>query len=219
MISVIVPAYNAERYLGEALASLGDVDEIVVVDDASSDGTAAIASSFVNVRLVTRADQHQRGIAAARNRGLAEARGDILAFIDADDRWAPGKLALQRPVLDANPDALVLGMVEEFVSPELDEAQRARLVPKPGRLAGYLAGALLVRRATFDRVGPFDESLAVGETVAWFAKAKALGIPSLVLEPLVLERRLHGANYTLTKTAVRADYVALAKAMLERKRR
>ncbi|MFO0745543.1 MAG: glycosyltransferase family A protein [Myxococcota bacterium] len=225
-ISVIIPAKDAERYLGAAIASIvaqapsdgAAVAEIIVVDDGSSDATAAVArAASPLVHVVT---QPASGIGAARNAGVRASDGDWLAFLDADDLWEPDKLALQVTALAAAPDSIVLGQVEEFTSPELGDAEKARLLPKPGRLPGWLAGAMLLARSTFEAVGPFDAGLAVGETIAWFAAARARATPTVVLDALVLRRRLHGANYTLTQREVRAaDYVALAKQMLDRKRR
>lgn len=221
-LSVIIPAWNPGAYLAEAIASvnaqLGPLaaSEIVVVDDGSTDGAPEAAASLPRVTLVRQA---QAGIAAARNRGLAHATGELIAFLDADDLWTPSRLAVQAPLLAAHPDAIVLGLVEEFTSPELTDAQAAELAPKPGRLEGWLAGAMLVRRATFDRVGPFDPTLPTGETVAWFARAKALGVPVHVAPELVLRRRLHAHNFTRRQAASRSDYVMLARRLLEARRR
>jgi glycosyltransferase involved in cell wall biosynthesis len=93
-ISVVIPAYNASAYLREALESaLGQTVALIVVDDGSTDDSAEIAASFgVPVRVIR---QKSSGEAAARNRGIEDARGHWLAFLDADDVWEPNKLALQ----------------------------------------------------------------------------------------------------------------------------
>ncbi|MBL8785493.1 MAG: glycosyltransferase [Deltaproteobacteria bacterium] len=235
-LSVVIPAWNAERYLAEAIASVrAEIDPateltLIVVDDGSDDATAQIASSL-GAKVLSGPRQ---GIAAARNRGLAAVETAHLAFIDADDLWVPDRLAVQRAALATFPDArgLVLGHVEEFVSPELSAADRARLRPKPGRLPGWLMGALLTTREVFAAVGPFDPSLALGETIDWFHRAATLHIPHVVLHELVLRRRLHGDNATLRGAPTAdasgaaakpsappgADYVALAKRLLDRKR-
>ncbi|MCA9518521.1 MAG: glycosyltransferase family 2 protein [Myxococcales bacterium] len=222
-VSVVIPAWNAARYLGEAISSVlvqgRVVAEIIVVDDGSDDDTAAVALAAAPNRVKVVRAEHG-GIAATRNRGVAEASGELIAFLDADDLWTPRKLALQLAALDAEPRALVLGQAEEFVSPELGAAARARLAPKPGRMPAMVAGGLLCRREVFDTVGPFDASRAVGEAIDWFARARGLGLREVVLDELVLRRRIHGANFTLTHAAdAKRDYLALAKAMLDRKRR
>src|SRR6202044_3645761 len=96
LISVIVPVYNRERYLGAALDSIFAQDyrpvEIVVVDDGSTDGSASIAQSYPNVRYIY---QHNQGPVVARNNGLANCTGDLISFLDADDHWPPNKLRMQ----------------------------------------------------------------------------------------------------------------------------
>lgn len=221
-LSVIVPAYNAERYLADAVYSVYNAVaragrviecEIVVVDDGSQDGTATLAGTL-GARLVSQANA---GVAAARNRGVRESSGELVAFLDADDLWTEDRLSLQLAVLDAEPDALVLGLVEEFVSPDVAPERAATLRIKPGHQPGLLAGAMLCRRATFDRVGPFDTSFRMGELIEWFQRVRALGIVERMPQALVLRRRLHGDNMTLGADA-RKDYVALARALIARKR-
>src|SRR6185503_2024667 len=105
-VSAVIPAYQAAAFLADAvesvLAQTEPVGEIVVVDDGSTDGTAAVAASFGDrVRYVR---QENQGVAAARNRGVAEARGRLVAFLDADDTWEPEKTARQLAHLRAHPD-------------------------------------------------------------------------------------------------------------------
>src|SRR5690242_17155890 len=101
LVSAIIPAHNCERFLADAIDSaLGQTYaevECVVVDDGSTDGTADVASAYGNrVRLIR---QEQRGVSAARNRGAAEAKGNLLAFLDADDRWLPERVERQLQAL------------------------------------------------------------------------------------------------------------------------
>jgi len=95
-VSVIIPAYNAEAFLARAIRSVEAQTfrdfEILVIDDGSTDGTADVARGFSSVRYVLGS---HGGEAAARNRGLEEARSELVAFVDADDEWLPEKLARQ----------------------------------------------------------------------------------------------------------------------------
>jgi glycosyltransferase involved in cell wall biosynthesis len=103
-VSVIIPAYNAASFIEEAVSSVLAQDfrdfELIVVDDGSTDGTGKILESFSDARLrVIR--QENGGLASARNAGMAIARGEIISFLDADDRWLPSKLSSDLAILDA----------------------------------------------------------------------------------------------------------------------
>src|SRR5262245_10450327 len=158
-ISVVIAVYNGEAMIGDAVASVLAQTlppaEVIVVDDGSSDGTPAvvdrIAAGEPRVRRL-RQDPNQ-GQAAALNRGVAEARGAYLAFLDADDVWRPDKLARQAALLDARPELeVVYGLTMQ---------RRIHPAPRPGAEAptaasdvpavpAYLPGAMLIRRAAFD---------------------------------------------------------------------
>ncbi len=122
-LAVVIPAWNAERYLAEAIESvLGQtvpVDTILVVDDGSTDDTAAVARRYPEVRLVQQANA---GAGAARNRGVAATDEALLAFLDADDVWLPHKLERQLPHVEERGFGAVFGLVQNFVSPDVADA-------------------------------------------------------------------------------------------------
>ncbi len=219
---VVVPAYNAARFIGEALESvLGQSvppDSVIVVDDGSTDDTARIAATFGSRVAVVHAPH--RGIAATRNAGAARCDCELLAFIDADDRWMPDKLERQRAALDAGSGAgFVICHMRAFASPELPESERvALLAQQPVPFAGWTASALLVRRSAFLAVGDFAEDLAVGETIDWFNRARHLGVIGRTLPDVLVERRLHRNNSTRVQRRDRRDYLAMAKRHLDRTR-
>lgn len=217
---MVIPAYDAARYLGEAIESVlfqGPRLEVLVVDDGSRDATATVAEAFgPPVRCLRQANA---GIGAARNRGARAARGEALAFLDADDLWPPGKLVRQLELLGRPGVELVLGQCEQFVSPELPPEVAARLRCPPGTLPAFLAGGLLLRRRVFERVGPFDEDLRAGEFVEWFGRARALGLEVVVPPDLVLRRRLHETNHGVAQREVYAgEYLRLVRDHLRRRR-
>jgi glycosyltransferase involved in cell wall biosynthesis len=153
MISVVIPVFNGAAYIGQAIQSALDQSlppaEILVVDDGSSDSTAEVVRRYpAPVRYIP---QPHSGSACARNLGIREARGDLLALLDADDEWLPEKLALQSAALREDPGLdLVFSQMVEFRSPELPREQVARLAcdetPQrsalPSCLLGRTGGAL-----------------------------------------------------------------------------
>jgi glycosyltransferase involved in cell wall biosynthesis len=221
LVSVMIGAYNAAPYLGEAIESVLGQDyeplELIVVDDGSTDGTADVARSFTQAKLI---QQENGGNGAARNRAVENASGKLYAFLDADDRFTPGKLSLQKAALDADPGLdMVFGHVREFFSPELDEETRAGLrPPAPEAMPWTAPNLMLVRRESFERVGPFTTAVRVGVTVDWFARAQEAGLRHTILPEVVLERRLHTQNNGLRESASRSQYLEVIRQAMERRR-
>ena len=221
LISVIIGAYNAERYLGEAidsvLAQTHRPLELIVVDDGSIDATADVAEAYGEpVRCIR---QENGGMAAARNRAVPEARGSYLSFLDADDRFPPEKLQRQLEAFDADPELdVVYGHVTEFLSPDLDEAALA-LLREPVHDAPWpTPNLMLVRRESFLRVGLFSTDLKVGIGVDWHARSNELGLRSAVPPVVVLERRLHAGNNGIRQRDSKPQYLHVLKAALDRRR-
>ncbi len=219
-VSVVIPVYNGETYLSEAVQSVLDQGysplEVIVVDDGSTDGSAAVVSQFgPAVRYLW---QEQQGTGAARNHGVDAAHGEFLAFLDADDLWTPGKLSDQLAALETDPtlDA-VFGNIEQFLQPGLDPTIAARFEYHQA-MAGYSAGTMLIRTAVFRRLGGFTPGLRLGEFIDWYARAQELGLTDLVLPQVVLRRRIHGRNTTLMTVDQHIAYVGVAKAALDRRR-
>jgi glycosyltransferase involved in cell wall biosynthesis len=219
LVSVIIPVYNCERYLADALESvLGQRHrpiELIVVDDGSIDGSADVARKYAD--RIRYCYQANRGIGAARNTGVDLATGTYLAFVDADDLWTEDKLERQMEALEACESLdIVFGHVQQFVSPELPDALRRRLRCPSDKMPGRLPGAMLARRDAFFRVGYF--SLAIGEAVDWTLRARDRGLKSTVLPDVVLKRRLHATNSALLHRDTQREYVRYLKAALDRRR-
>lgn len=222
LISVLIGVFNAAPYLREAIDSAFAQTyrplEVVVVDDGSTDASAAIAQSYgAKVRY---AYQENAGDGAARNAAVALARGRLFAFMDADDRSLPTRLELQARALaaDASLDA-VFGHVREFVSPELTRSERAGIRPPAAEPAGWVSPTvMLIRREAFARVGPFSETLRLGSTVDWCARAVDLGLKTTMLPEVLMERRLHTTNLGLRHQDSRHQYIDIVKAALSRRR-
>jgi glycosyltransferase involved in cell wall biosynthesis len=221
LITVVIGAYNAERYLGEAIESVLAQTyrnlELIVVDDGSTDRTGEIAASYGDpVRCIR---QENGGMAASRNRAIPEARGDYLAFLDADDRFPPEKLEQQLAAFEADAELdVVYGHVTEFLSPDLDEDARALLRAPEHDVPWPTPNLMLVKRESFLRVGLFSTDLKVGIGVDWHARANELGLRSATPPILALERRLHAENNGIRRRESKPQYLHVLKAALDRRR-
>ena len=192
-VSVVIPAYNRAATLPRALASVRAQDfadlEILVVDDGSTDDTDAVLRAFGEPRLRVFRHEVNRGEAAARTTGVAESRGALLAWLDSDDEWLPGKLAAQVALLGARPelDAACTGFFAHesgdpagrLVVPDVPESPEAwRRTLLMGCDVGF-GTTVVVRRAAALAVGPFDEAMIRHTDWDWllrFSRGHALGL-------------------------------------------
>lgn len=220
-VSVVIPAFNAEDYLAAAIESVLAQTfcplEIIVVDDGSTDRTAKIAEQF-SLPVICHCQPH-RGIAATRNFGISAARGNWLAFLDADDLWTREKL--ERQLAAAEKDGaleIIFGSVRQFVSPELSREDQLKLFVPSETSAAPHVGTMLVRRAGFERAGWFDDTLKVAEFVEWFARAQDAGVRMTTLPEIVLKRRRHLTNTTLRQKDSLTDMTFAMKRILDRRR-
>lgn len=230
LASIVIPAYNAERFLGEAIESALAQDysplETIVVDDGSSDGTAAVARSYPGVQLII---QENAGPAAARNRGFAASRGEFVAFHDADDTLPPQKLSVQIGEMLADPVVgCVLAEQELLIEEgaELPFWAEGSKVPtvmpaKPEELADepdVHPMTMVVRREVFERIGGFDEEMRAAEDFDWMLRAAEQGIEIRRLSRVLLRRRVHQSSITQDAAAGRAGHFLALKKRIERHR-
>lgn len=220
-ISVIIPVYNGERYLGDAIASVlaqtVPVHEIIVVDDGSTDGSLSVAERFgASVRCHRQANA---GAGAARNGGVALAGGEFLAFLDADDLWTPDKLRRQLAAFADDPEQeMVFGHLQQFHSPELTAEERRGCAIRVAVMPGYHAGSMLIKTAAFHRVGLYNPNLRIGEFIDWHARAMDVPLKSHLLPEIVVKRRLHQSNLGVVARDQRSGYLHALKASLDRRR-
>lgn len=220
-VSVIIPIFNGEKYLAaaieSALAQTHRPLEIIVVDDGSIDASRKIADRFpAPVRSIF---QPHQGPGVARNHGIQLAGGSFCAFLDADDLWIEDKLARQMHIFQINRSIdMVFGQIEQFHSPELSQDVKAKIKGHGEVLAGLAPGAVLIKRESFFRAGPFKTHWRVGEFIDWYLKAIEQGLKSHMIPEIVTKRRLHGGNMTMRDRTAMLDYVRIVKASLDRRR-
>lgn len=216
-ISVIIPAYNASPFLSEAIISVLSQEcqpgEVIVIDDGSVDDTAAIAMSFEpQIRLLS---QLNAGPGAARNLGVRNAHGKMIAFLDADDLWMPNKLKLQLAAFNANPSlSMVFGRVEIISDSKIDDMMRH----ESAVYEGLHAGSMLITRDAFLDAGYFNMKLYIGDFLDWYARAIDKKLTSLMLPEIVMRRRLHEHNLTRREESQsRAAYLNVLRTTLYRR--
>jgi glycosyltransferase involved in cell wall biosynthesis len=192
-VSVILPVWNMARFLFDAVASIPEVHEIIIVTAESNDATIEVAHEIAAARREVRVlTDPKKGPATARNVGLREATGDVIAFNDADDIWPRDKLALQLERLDHEPSVdVVAGLVTYF-----EELDRDTLAPTVSSRVETTfvqhVASMLFRRSVFDRIGLFDESLMYGEDGDLIMRMLEAKIPFVILNTPTLYYRRHG---------------------------
>jgi glycosyltransferase involved in cell wall biosynthesis len=218
LVSVMVPVFNCERFIAQALDSIFDQDydalDVIVVDDGSTDGSAAIASSYpVNLLRIAHG-----GIARARNAAVAAAKGELVAFLDADDIWTAGSLRrrvdymVERPALDA-----LFALADLFIEPGTPRPSWFLSAWEEDPQHSMLTG-VMVRRHVFDRVGPFDPAYEIGEDTDWFARLKDAQVTYERLDEIVVRYRRHDSNTTNRRDIVGPNLLRIMKASIDRQR-
>jgi glycosyltransferase involved in cell wall biosynthesis len=219
-VGVVMPVRNGARTLAAAIRSVSNQcpapADIVVIDAGSEDGSGTLAATFAGVRVIA---QDGKGLAAARNQGLCAVSGEVIAFCDSDDRWTADALAARLNHLAAEPSCgAVIGHAENvlFDGGTATAQQASRL----GRVApGYTPGALMARRATFEAVGPFDETLTIGSDSDWFVRLAQSNVRLDVLPALVLQKGMRASSLSADVKTYRRELLYVARQFLDRRRR
>jgi glycosyltransferase involved in cell wall biosynthesis len=211
LVSAIIPVLNGERFLAAAVESIRRQRypsiEIIVVDDGSTDGTAALANSLEGVRCVSQANA---GPPAARNRGLELARGELVAFLDADDTWSEDKLEVQVGRLLADPELDVVMGPTQILRPSGEPAGPPALL--------LSLGSALFRRRVFQRVGRFDVGQRMDDDVDWFFRALEAGARLLPIAQVAQYYRRHDKNITNARRDDLRYFLLAIKKSLDRRR-
>jgi hypothetical protein len=219
LVSVIIPVHNGERFVADAvnsvLAQKYPSLEIIIIDDGSTDGTeAAVRRLPFEVHYFKQAKQ---GPAAARNRGVRDASGDYVAFLDVDDLWPEHMLRTLVPELLQRPELDVVRGYSQVM--ELDPATGIyEYRGNPKESFPYSIACGVYRKRVFDRVGLFDKTLLFGEDTDWYNRARELGVAMHRVEAITLHVRRHGENMTHAKTLVELNMLRVLKKSIDRRR-
>lgn len=219
LVSVIIPVYNGERFLAAALDSVFAQDyrptEVIVVDDGSTDMSARIARSYSGVRYIY---QDNQGHATARNTGIGAARGEYIAFLDADDIWLPDKLNIQISYLIQNP---LVGYVISRMHAILETGaewpvslNRNHYLEDP---PCFLPSSLVVRKIVMGKIGLFDSHYRIANDCDWFFRAKDAGVLMAIIPQVLVHRRIHLSNQSHEKS-VTSETFAAVRDSIKRKR-
>lgn len=222
LVSVILPTFDRPAYLAAAIESVLAQSvgrhELLVVDNGTLDATAGVVARYGERARYLR--MPTRGIAHARNAGVAAASGDFLAFLDDDDLWLPGKTELQlrafaeRPELDA-----VYGHMRQFLCPDVDPGELERFRHLDGQvLPAPSAPSVLLRRAAWERVGPFDTSMQVAVEMEWYSRVCLAGLATRTLDDVLYLRRIHRTNTNVEFAHDQRERLLALKRHLDRRR-
>lgn len=214
LVSVIVPVFNGERFVAEAVEAILDQDylklELIVVDDGSTDMTARIVSGYPRARCIS---QDNSGPSAARNAGLAASSGELLTFCDSDDVYHRGKVSAQVSHLTANENtACVLVRHRTFVEPGTEP---------PAWMTKDDQGAQnpMIRRQVLETVGGFDPDYRVSETFEWLIRMRAAGLRVDVLDEVLVDRRIHGTNMSYGRQDLQQGLLRSLRTRIEESRK
>jgi glycosyltransferase involved in cell wall biosynthesis len=200
LVTVIIPTYNRGWIVKEAIASVLDQDfsdfELIVVDDGSDDNTREILGAYANG--ITVLHQSNRGVSAARNRGISEASGQLIAFLDSDDLWLPGKLKTQVKFFEKNADAMINQTQEIWIRNGIRVNPKKRhhkfsgmIFERSLALCLVSPSAVMIRKSLFDTVGVFDERLPACEDYDLWLRISCRYPVHLIDIPLIIKRGGH----------------------------
>ena len=217
MVSVVIPTYNRQDLIMEAVQSVLDQVyedfELIIVDNASSDKTLDRLQEIKDPRVKIFVES-RHGASFARNTGIAHAQGQFLAFLDSDDLWLPEKLAVQMNEIQSLPrGSIVFSQYSEFFNEQ--QAVRRTLSGGPLNLSVI---TMLIRTEDFRSIGSFDESLQVGEFLEWYARATNSGMTISKHDTVLSLRRIHPGN-SVANARQAKDYLEACRTIINLRRK
>ena len=199
LITIIVPVYNREKYIAEALNSLLKDDyqpkEIVLVDDGSTDRTAEILRKYEGINYHY---QEHQGVSVARNTGISNSHGEFITFLDSDDIWMPGRLEYCIRFFESHPEVdYLLGKQVTFLEDGFLKPIHIKQswLDFPQESSG--TGVLMTKKTCFDKVGFFNPDFRSSEDKDWLLRASEAKLQMARIPLIMVKQRLHGQNISL----------------------
>lgn len=230
LVSVIIPTYNRGWIIKEAVDSVLAQDyrdfELIVVDDGSTDNTPEVLDAYRGTIKVFR--QENKGVSAARNRGIAEASGRFIAFLDSDDLWLPQKLSRQVEFFNTTPDALICQTEEVWirsgvrVNPKKRHQKPSGMIFEPSlALCLVSPSAVMIRRSLLEIVGNFDETLPACEDYDLWLRISCRFPVYRIDTPLIIKRGGHedqlSASFGLDRFRIKAIKKSVESGVLSKR--
>ena len=234
-ISVLIPMFNAEKYIKEAIDSCvveNFTSELIIIDDGSTDNSLDVISEIIESRdcgagnetvkaqmPVTYITRCHKGQAFSRNDAFNCSAGKYILYLDADDYFTPGAIDILMSEAVKNPDTLLVSaLCRDFISPELKEEESTKLCINPDPYRRMLAGCMRVKRELFDIVGTFDENMLTSETAQWVMRIRDARLKIREINNVVLCRRYHNNNLgRLSRQAQMNSYITMIRNRLKNK--
>lgn len=222
LVSTIIPCYNHAEFLPDAVASIRRQNypavEIIVIDDGSTDGSAAVAAHLDGPDLHY-FHQANQGLPGARNAGLEQACGEIISFLDADDLWHDVNLELQVSLLDGHPETDIVVGYSQKMRVTGYENGRPVFQPLSDPAPALSMNCAVIRRGVFDKVGVFDQKQRYCDDWDWYMRARELGVGIKIHEEVVHYYRRHENNMTNNVDIGNQYTLMMLKKSLDRRRR
>ena len=214
LVSVIIPAKNGERYIGETiesvLAQTYENIDVTVVDGNSTDDTRKIAASFPSVRIIR--EEGEANIANARNIGIDNAKGEFISIVSCDDKLVKNKLEMQVRALKERPGTqYCICKLRFFLSEGMAPPKNFRMDLLNRDVLGYMPETLLARKSLFATLGYFNPVYGMAEDLEWFQRARDLDIPMVALEETLLLKRVHDQNFSSNSEVELPDTMRLLR--------
>ena len=213
LVTVIMATMNAEKYLSKALESVLKQSfteyEVLIIDGGSTDNTISIAQSFSKVKVIS---QEGKGLFDAWNEGIRSASGNYIAFLDSDDYWEPNTLKMHMNSFIAKPDLLgSVGHVNFFLQKNENPPAEFKMSLLNGSHLAYMPGCFVGKKNIVEKIGFFETKWQVASDILWFTKIKEMKKYIMILDKVVLNKRVHNKNISYSA----AKSVTYDKELLE----